>query len=91
METVLANAPIAVDIPPPSVVTARIDAETGLLAATGSKNAIMEMFMAEHAPTETAPLRTDAPDVFNPTDDAEAPAVESEEPLFWYQPDTTVT
>lgn len=82
METVLANAPIAPDIPPPGVVTARIDAETGLLAASGSKNALMEMFMAEHAPTETAPQRSETPDVFNPADSATAPATDGEEPLF---------
>ena len=66
----------------PGVVTARIDAETGLLAASGSRTAIMEMFMAEHAPTETAPQRSETPDVFNPADSATMPATEGEEPLF---------
>ena len=82
METVLADAPVAVDLPPPGVVTARIDAETGLLAASSSKNAIMELFMAELAPTETAPQSEDNPDIFNSNDNSEQPDIAAEEPLF---------
>lgn len=83
METVLANAPIAPDIPPPGVVTARIDAATGLLAASGSKNALLELFMAEHAPTETAPLSPDSgSDVFEPLPGEGQTAASADEPLF---------
>ena len=64
------------DLPPPGIVTARINPETGLLAAPGDPDAVMEMFMEEFAPTETA-----TPD--QRLDDPYAPAAaEQEEPIF---------
>ncbi len=86
METVLANIPIAADVPPPGIVTARIDAATGLLAQSGSQGAVMELFMAEHAPTESAPASVENPDVFNPEsadDDAQqTTATTTDDSLF---------
>ncbi|NQD36290.1 penicillin-binding protein 1A [Permianibacter sp. IMCC34836] len=83
METVLVNLPIAADLPPPGIVAARIDAETGLLAASTSKTAVQELFMAEHAPTETAPANADEnPDVFNNPNEPDQPASTGDEALF---------
>ena len=76
MEYALRDRPIMNDLPPPGIVTARINPETGLLAAPGDPDAVMEMFMEEFAPTETA-----TPD--QRLDDPYAPAAaEQEEPIF---------
>ncbi len=74
MESALADLPIAPDILPPGVVTARIDPETGLLASGGQKNAIVELFLAEHAPTETAPAKEDSQTVETNNSDPSQPS-----------------
>jgi penicillin-binding protein 1A len=40
--------------PPEGLVTVRIDPATGLLAASGQKDAIFETFMEENVPTKTS-------------------------------------
>ncbi len=73
MESALAPISVAADIPPPGVVTAKIDPETGLLAASGSQKSIAEVFLAEHAPTETSTTTEETPPT--PSENGEAPIV----------------
>ena len=76
MEFALQDRPIMNDLPPPGIVTARVDRETGLLAAPGDPDAVMEIFMSEHVPTEMSPKESRETNPYS-----EEPAA-SDEPLF---------
>ncbi len=78
MESALANEPMAADIPPPGVVSARIDPATGLLAPAGMSNALQEVFLAENVPTQTTRRSDDQDD----PQQAQTPAPGSDDPIF---------
>ncbi|KAA3629152.1 MAG: penicillin-binding protein 1A [Proteobacteria bacterium] len=66
MERALANTPEAVLEQPPGLISARIDAETGLLARANAPNAVFELFsegqLPERAPeTVTTTQHSDTP------------------------------
>ncbi len=66
MEKVLANTPEALLEQPPGLISARIDAETGLLARADAPNAVFELFREGHLPervpeTATSTTQRDGP------------------------------
>lgn len=54
MKTALDNQPEAIMAEPADIVSVRIDPHTGLLASSGQKNAIFELFEKNTAPTQVA-------------------------------------
>jgi penicillin-binding protein 1A len=55
MQKVLKDKPVKIFQVPPGVVFSRVDSETGLLAASDSKNVIFECFKEGTVPTEYTP------------------------------------
>lgn len=67
MEKALAGVPEQEIIQPPGVVSAKIDPETGKLAALGQSNAIFEYFRDDNVPSEVSQRSTDFGDIYNQT------------------------
>ncbi|PXF63963.1 penicillin-binding protein 1A [Kangiella spongicola] len=67
MEKALEGIPEQEIIQPPGVVSAKIDPETGKLAALGQSNAIFEYFRDDNVPSEVSQRSTDFGDIYNQT------------------------
>lgn len=65
MEKVLDGEPEQEIIQPPGVVSAKIDPETGKLAAVGQSNAIFEFFRDDNVPSEVSQSATDFGQLYN--------------------------
>ncbi len=58
MQKILPDLPVTISQKPPSIITARINPQNGLLANPNNENAIYEIFRAYHAPKETEPSKS---------------------------------
>ncbi len=56
MEAALKNKPERPLIPPPGIISVKIDPDTGLAAQPGQKNAIYEFFMEDARPGRRTPI-----------------------------------
>ncbi|GAA4358503.1 penicillin-binding protein 1A [Kangiella marina] len=65
MEKALSGVPEQEIIQPPGVVSAKIDPETGKLAALGQQNAIFEYFRDDNIPSEVSQATTDYGQLYN--------------------------
>lgn len=54
MKAALVNQPEASMPQPPNIITARVDAQTGLLASAADKNALFEVFQKDELPKQVA-------------------------------------
>ena len=77
MEKALDGVPEQEIIQPPGVVSAKIDPETGKLAALGQQNAIFEYFRDDNVPSEISQKPTDFGKLYN-SNESEEPSTRSE-------------
>lgn len=77
MEKALDGVPEQEIIQPPGVVSAKIDPETGKLAALGQQNAIFEYFRDDNVPSEISQKPTDFGKLYN-SNESEEPSSRSE-------------